>query len=208
MWDIWYLHWLHGYQKQQLPEVRKMIHDKELISNEKGAVQGIPLSLMIAMTIVLIVSPLAFESLQNYSQNSTRNNIEYNLERLHEVALVVYSSQTGGYTSSLQHTMTISPYGSASIDHVRIGSDLRSSEDFKAYFLDYSINGAPIMIMNSEQQIPLMAHESGAIMIEDINSNREITLQLSLVDSSMTDPSSPCGGIIGIDSRFICVEVI
>ena len=57
-----------------------MIRDRELISNEKGAVQGIPLSLMIAMTIVLLVSPLAFESLNNYSQNSTRVDVEYNLD--------------------------------------------------------------------------------------------------------------------------------
>ena len=185
-----------------------MIRDRELISNEKGAVQGIPLSLMIAMTIVLLVSPLAFESLNNYSQNSTRVDVEYNLDRLNEVALVVYSSQAGGYTSSLQYNMEITPSGGARIDHIRIGADLRGPEGFKAYLLDYSINGGPNMITNSEQRIPLMAHESGSIMIEDITSNREITLKLSLVDSTITDSSTPCGGSDGIELRFICVEVI
>lgn len=185
-----------------------MKRTSEFELDEFGAVQGIPLSLVIAMVLLLLVTPIAFEALQNFSESSSRTELEIRLEKLYEVALVVYSSQSGGYTSTLQHELEISVNDGVRVNHLRIGADLRGPDDFKAYYMEYAINDDTFVVINRGQNFPIMVDGSGSLIVNDITTVEKLTLRLSLVGPEMSDPLSPCGGSSGIDIRFVCIEVI
>jgi len=174
----------------------------------QGAVQGLPLSLVIAMVLVILVAPIAFEALHNFSESTSRSDIENELNRFNEIALVVYSSQSGGFTSSLTHKIEFSPASGVRIEHIRIGADLRGDEYYKANFTEYSIDGQAYMIMNSGQRFPIMVDGTGSLLIEDITTVFIRTLRLSLIEPNASESGLPCGGNEGIEVRFICVEVI
>jgi len=180
-----------------------------MLTRDHAAVQGLPLSMVIAMTIVLISAPLAFSVLQSFSEDSTRQDIERELWRLHDIAAVVYSSEPGGLASSLTYELSMNPASGVRIDSIRIGADLAGPNKHEAYFSEFTISGMSYVYIYRGQQIPLMVEETGMLKIEDVNSVEHHQLRLTLVDPDVQDDdTSPCNGGDDIDRRFVCIEVM